>query len=166
MIIFVMGLPGSGKSFLASRLAEKINAVHLNSDIVRKDMQKTGKYDPDTKKSVYDELQNRVKQYFYEGQDVVVDATFFKKSFRETFFNLARSLTNEVFYILLEANDEVTYQRVSKKRPDSEAGYEVYLDMKSKFEPPEVGHLKLDTSYADVNELIEKSLKYIGKSHE
>jgi adenylylsulfate kinase len=35
--ILVMGLPGSGKSYLADKLASKINAVWLNADRVREE---------------------------------------------------------------------------------------------------------------------------------
>lgn len=35
MIIQIIGLPGSGKTTLATALADGINAVHLNADYVR-----------------------------------------------------------------------------------------------------------------------------------
>ena len=35
--ILIMGLPGSGKSYLADKLAPKINAVWLNADRVREE---------------------------------------------------------------------------------------------------------------------------------
>ncbi len=35
MIIQIIGLPGSGKTFLASALKERLNAIHLNADEVR-----------------------------------------------------------------------------------------------------------------------------------
>lgn len=40
MIIHIMGLPGSGKTALAMELAERINAIHLNADEVRADLNK------------------------------------------------------------------------------------------------------------------------------
>lgn len=33
--ILIMGLPGSGKTYLAERLVPKINAKHLNADVIR-----------------------------------------------------------------------------------------------------------------------------------
>ena len=40
MIIQIIGLPGSGKTTLAKELASRINAIHLNADEVRSDLNK------------------------------------------------------------------------------------------------------------------------------
>lgn len=40
MIIQIIGLPGSGKTTLAKELASRINAIHLNADEVRADLNK------------------------------------------------------------------------------------------------------------------------------
>ena len=37
MKILIMGLPGSGKTYLADKLAPKLNAVWLNADRVREE---------------------------------------------------------------------------------------------------------------------------------
>lgn len=38
MIIQIIGLPGSGKTTLAAELADRINAIHFNADIVRAEL--------------------------------------------------------------------------------------------------------------------------------
>jgi adenylylsulfate kinase-like enzyme len=38
MIIQIIGLPGSGKTSLATALANRINAIHFNADVVRSDL--------------------------------------------------------------------------------------------------------------------------------
>lgn len=38
MIIQIIGLPGSGKTALATALADRINAIHFNADVVRADL--------------------------------------------------------------------------------------------------------------------------------
>lgn len=40
MIIQIIGLPGSGKTTLAKELADRINAIHLNADEVRAELNK------------------------------------------------------------------------------------------------------------------------------
>ena len=34
-VILIFGLPGSGKTVLANKLAQKIGAVHYNADVIR-----------------------------------------------------------------------------------------------------------------------------------
>lgn len=46
MIVIVLGLPGSGKSYFAARFAELIHADHVNSDRVRKSMFIKEKWEP------------------------------------------------------------------------------------------------------------------------
>ncbi len=38
--ILIMGLPGSGKTALATALAPRLNAVHFNADEVRQNINK------------------------------------------------------------------------------------------------------------------------------
>ena len=38
MIVLIMGLPGSGKTTLAEVLVPRLNAMHLNGDAVRKEL--------------------------------------------------------------------------------------------------------------------------------
>lgn len=38
MIIQIIGLPGAGKTTLAAALADRINAIHFNADVVRADL--------------------------------------------------------------------------------------------------------------------------------
>jgi adenylylsulfate kinase-like enzyme len=38
--ILIMGLPGAGKSTLAKALAQRLNAVHLNADEIRTEINK------------------------------------------------------------------------------------------------------------------------------
>lgn len=56
MVVIVIGLPGSGKSFFASQLAQLINADYINSDQVRKTMMPPGHYSQQEKHSVYSQM--------------------------------------------------------------------------------------------------------------
>jgi adenylylsulfate kinase len=47
MIIQIIGLPGSGKTILSQELAKKINAIHLNADEVRADLNKDLGFSPE-----------------------------------------------------------------------------------------------------------------------
>ena len=59
MIVIVFGLPGSGKSYFASRFAKVINAGYINSDMIRKEIFEKREYSDQEKKAVYDKCLNR-----------------------------------------------------------------------------------------------------------
>ena len=44
MLIAVMGLPGSGKSYFAHKLAGKLKAIYIGSDQVREKLDLLGEY--------------------------------------------------------------------------------------------------------------------------
>lgn len=73
MIIMVFGLPGTGKTYFTEHFARKINAVHLNTDIVREKLNFKGYYDEKTKQQVYYELFKQAQMEFKQRADVIVD---------------------------------------------------------------------------------------------
>lgn len=91
MIVVVMGLSGSGKSFLASLLHEEFGFEWIRSDQVRKELagieasQRVkvpygeGIYSQEWTQRVYKEMVRRAKEKAEEGKDVVLDATFLEE---------------------------------------------------------------------------------------
>lgn len=156
MLILIMGLPGTGKTTFARALSGRIGAVHLNSDIVRRELGKRGAYTPADKESVYRELYRRTETYLRRGRDVIVDSTFFKKSIRDPYFQLAERYGVPVQLILLQAGEETLKERLSKPRPDSEADYDVYRKIKAAYEAPDPPFLELHSDRESMEEMLEK----------
>ena len=76
VVYIVFGLPGSGKSYFASRWAEMLNASYVNSDQARKEMYEHPTYSIAEKQSVYQHLLHHMKKAINDGRTVVMDATF------------------------------------------------------------------------------------------
>ena len=53
-LIIVCGLQGTGKTTVAKKIAEKINAVILRSDVLRMEILKDPKYTEEEKQKIYD----------------------------------------------------------------------------------------------------------------
>src|SRR5690606_38715389 len=85
MIIIVLGLPGSGKSYFAERLAKMLHADYTNSDRVRKELFPKRTYSDQEKAVVYDAMRKKMEESIALERNVILDATFHKKSTRELF---------------------------------------------------------------------------------
>jgi uncharacterized protein len=84
----VRGLPGTGKSTVAAALAERVGAVLLSSDHVRKELQAggvisgeagnfgRGLYAPESISLVYETMFNRAKSHLENGFSVILDASW------------------------------------------------------------------------------------------
>lgn len=73
----VMGLPGSGKSYFAKHLSQRIKFHYIGSDETRKEMEAMGKYRMEDKQQVYDQMKSLAAEAIEQGRNVIVDATFF-----------------------------------------------------------------------------------------
>ncbi len=165
MVIIVLGLPGSGKSYFASRLAGMIHAVHINSDRVRKEMFATRTYSPEEKDSVYTQMLVRMKEVMSRGLSVVIDATFYKNDIRNRFIAGAGGDEN-LAVIEIKAGDALVRERVGKQRADSEADFEIYALIKSKWEPLDFPHLVLESTENNIGEMLNKAAAYLHMNND
>jgi predicted kinase len=133
MIILVMGLPGSGKSFFAKRLAERLDMAYLNSDAVRKETNMMGKYEPGQRFSVYENMAEKAKAILQKNKSLVVDATFQYSESRQLFSRLAVDLGIKLVCFYIWADEKLIEDRLSQNREDSEADFEVYQKIKSDY---------------------------------
>lgn len=161
-VIFIMGLPGSGKTFLAKHLAQAINAVHLSSDAVRNKINKRGHYRPEDKQQVYDTMLKELKKNLEKNQTVVVDSTFYQQQTRQHFLEVAKAVSKEIFWIMTTADEPTIKKRVSKKRPDSEADFKIYLLVKQNFEAVNFDYLEIKTDQLSLEENLQTVKKYCG----
>lgn len=166
MIIIVCGLPGSGKSFFASRLAEKLSAQYISSDLTRKAMHATGQYTLKDKLAVYLAMGSMASKALRQGKTVVLDATFHHHTMRDLFIELAGEFQTPLHFILIQASPEIIKKRLSKPKQDSEADYPVYLNMKAQFERFDTAHLLLQSKENNVEDMLAAVTDYIKESHE
>lgn len=164
-IILVAGLPASGKTTFANSLANRLGAVRINSDLVRQQLDLKGHYSPEDKKRVYQAMIDRAADAIAKGHSVVADSTFYKEALRKPWIELARRAGVEIHFVVMEIPDEEAFHRLQKPRPDSEATWEVYQELKSAWEPLAEPHITLDSTSGDVDALVEEVLVKLRKSN-
>lgn len=166
MVIIVFGLPGSGKSYFAHKLAKELDASYFNSDSIRDSLDLKEKYSRTGKNVVYDILLTRALQAAHDHKTVVIDATFYKKDLRQRFASYIKSF-NEIYYIEITADEELIRKRLSEKRSDSDADFEVYQTIKSEWDKPIFPHLVLQSTNENINGMMQETLEYLkAKSHQ
>jgi len=163
VLLAVAGLSGTGKSTLARELGERRGWEVLSSDVVRKSMHglvveerasaavDQGLYTPETTRSTYAALATRAGEALERGRCVVVDATAQAAWERAVLAEAARA--HGALFLLAEvrAPDEVIRARLEARTQEpgavSDAGWEVYLAQKARWEPVTLGewaHLVID----------------------
>lgn len=160
MVIIVFGLPGSGKTFFATELAKQLGYMHLNTDIVRKEMNTDGYFDEDRKK-VYDRMLELGEEYLENKKNLILDGTFTKKAFRREAEEKFKRYNHKIVYIEIKAEEKIIQERVSKKRPFTDADFNVYKKLKLEYEPLDHVHLTLWSDVMALPEMIEKARTYI-----
>ncbi|WP_186754975.1 AAA family ATPase [Echinicola salinicaeni] len=161
MLIMVMGLPGTGKSYLAAKIARALGAVHLKTDVIRKDLGLSNQYSKKDKMKVYKEMERRAKLILGKGDFLVLDATFYLMETRKPFFNLAAKQHVSLVKLLVEADESVVSKRMAMTREDSEADFDVYLKIKEVFDPVLHPYLSLISHRSNINEILQQALNYI-----
>lgn len=162
MLIAVSGLPGSGKSFFAMKLAERLGAVYISSDQTRKAMDAMGRYRFEDKLNVYEEMAKRAGEGLRKGQTLVVDATFYRHEMRDMFSTLCTLLHKPFYNLEIQADNETIKERLSKPRIDSEADFAVYQQLVREYEKPAGSQLVIQSTNTNIEAMLGEALAYIG----
>ncbi|MEM6378009.1 MAG: AAA family ATPase [Bacteroidota bacterium] len=163
MIVIVIGLPGTGKTTFSKALAQEIKGLHLNTDIIRDQLNLRGQYDRATKLLIYKTMMERAAAAIKKNMHVVLDGTFYKQQLRDDYLTFAEKHQVPLKWIELKATEAAVRERVETKRVYSEADYQVYLKVKKLFEPMCKDCLELWNEKATpIKPLINQALDYIG----
>lgn len=166
MIIIVFGLPGSGKSYFASRLATALGVKYASSDEFRLRMFSRRSYTREEKESVYEALLEAMTFAIERKESIVLDATFGQASIRASFEAVARRFQTPLYYIEITAPDNLIRQRLAHSRPNSEADYAVHLQLRDTFESLRQDHLVLTSSDDNIHDMLNIAIHYIRASDE
>jgi len=145
MVIIFCGVPGSGKSTIARRLIQELKKLgkvkFLISDEIRR-----RKYE-----QIYQWLQKNLNTTDY----LIVDATFYKKEWREKVKEIANS--QNVFTIFLYCSLKTCLERNQKRKPSFPERVIHIID--AEIEKPEKPDISIDTDKIKPEEAVSQILK-------
>lgn len=164
MVYLIMGLPGTGKTYFAEALAERLNAAHANTDSIRAEYGLMGQYDRESKERVYELLLERMLEKARQGMEVVIDATFTRKARRDRFIEPLQAEGIPFRLVRMMADRKIIEERVHKERSDSEAGIEVHDRLRAALDPVERDHITLDSGKMELESMLQKVVKGTEKA--
>jgi hypothetical protein len=158
----VGGLPGTGKSTLALFWAERLGALCIRSDAVRKelaginplaprrDRYGEGIYSKEWTEKTYGEVMRRAGEALAAGHSVVIDATFPDRSRRRMAASAARRGGASFLTVECRCPEGIVLERIRKRGavPSlSDADVSVYRAMKKSYIPPPSTTVKVRTDH-------------------
>jgi aminoglycoside phosphotransferase family enzyme/predicted kinase len=146
-LVLVAGLPGAGKSSIASQLADHADFNVIRSDVVRKELAGRtdlvsapaafgeGFYTGDWNERVYAECLRRAESLVFEGKRVLVDATFSQESRRRLFLDAGRRWGITTCLLVCRAEPDVVRNRIAGRRGDmSDADWAIHQEIAKRWE--------------------------------
>jgi hypothetical protein len=114
-LVLIGGLPGTGKSTLAIRVAGALGAALLSSDQVRGQLAAAGQglYRPEMTEATYAELLRLATEALTAGRSVVVDASWHESAWRDRAASLAAAARAEIREFRCVLPTEVIVQRIT-----------------------------------------------------
>ena len=183
LVLLTTGLIGTGKSTVADAIAAVLDLDVFSSDRVRKKLvgaspqssQRAdygeGIYGEDMTRRTYDAIADLARHSLVQGQSVLLDASFAKRTERQRVVALAHE--NDARVCLLEclAPESVIRSRLQAREQSAEAVSDAQEDILSAFqrdyEPVRAGewscHVRLDTT-RDVEHCVQQALAAIHSS--
>jgi len=166
--IVVSGLPGTGKSYFCSRLAERLPFIILESDVLRKALFSSLTYSAPESSRLFRACHLLIERLLKKGIPVILDATNLSERYRERLYNIADRLEVKLVLVRVEAPPEMVRERLSARLEEvnpvgkSDAGWEVYQKMKPTVQKIRRNHYAVDTS-RDITPVLDKIVREVRR---
>jgi len=147
-LVLLSGLPGTGKTTFAAKLAASMDAHMLESDAIRRELFPERRYTRRESGAVFAAVRKRAEAALAKGSDVIVDATNLREWERRGFRELAARQGAQVLGVRVTAPAAVVRERlVGGRAGASEADMGVYQRMRGSEEPFATPCIQVDSRY-------------------
>ncbi|MGH2551985.1 MAG: AAA family ATPase, partial [Thermomicrobiales bacterium] len=113
VILAMSGFSGTGKSVVASSIADALDAPILTTDRLRREqITSPDRYEPANRLAIYKLMMERAKALIVAGSSVILDGAFLREEERELAANLARETGVPLVFVHVVAEDEIIERRI------------------------------------------------------
>ena len=164
--IVVSGLPGTGKSYFCSQLAERLPFVILESDALRKALFSSPGYSSTESSHLFRAIHLLIERLLKKGISLILDATNLSERYREYLYSIAEHLDVKLILVRVEAPPQVVYERLKTRLQNSwgksDAEWSVYQRMKPSVQKIRRNHYAVDTS-RDITPVLDKIVREVRR---
>ncbi|MEV8631316.1 AAA family ATPase [Streptosporangium sp. NPDC051023] len=171
-LVLVGGSPGTGKSTLATALADRLGYTLLNSDRVRKELAGIppeqpapasfgeGIYSPEHTERTYDELLSRAGKLLQYGEPVILDASWTDAGHRAAAEDLTRCTSSDFAALLCTALPQVIVERLATRTGGVSDADQAIAEAVTRRMDPWPDAIEIDTS-AIPEQALERALAVV-----
>jgi len=163
LLFAISGLTGTGKSTMSLKISIDYHAQCISTDITRKELVgidkfekhhndiNTGLYSLEKMDNTYEKVMEKASNLLNKGENVVLDATFQKKKYREMARKIAEKNKAILITIQCICPENIVKKWLEarlKKKTVSDGRWEIYLSQKETFESftKEENHITINIS--------------------
>lgn len=146
------GLPGSGKSTVAQALRGRVDAVAVQSDVVRKQLFPVPSYTSEESAWVFAVINRVIERLLCRGVPVVLDATNLLERHRRQVAGIAGRCHARRLMVWVEASEQEIRRRLAARHSGGRAAYDVsdatiavYEQLRGRVEPIRERHTVIRT---------------------
>ncbi|MDP3064189.1 MAG: ATP-binding protein [Chloroflexota bacterium] len=168
VLVVLCGLPGAGKSYCASWLAQRAPLYVVESDHLRRLLFREPTHSPEESARLFRACHSLVEALLREGTAVIFDATNLLEAHRAYLYQIAERVGAGLVLVYLTASAEVVFRRLQarllERGQNSSADWEVYQRMRSSVEPIRRRHLSINTDgdvEPDLTRVLEELRRHI-----
>ncbi|MBM3947392.1 MAG: ATP-binding protein [SAR202 cluster bacterium] len=168
VLVMLVGLPGTGKTTFAARLAERFPLAVVESDAMRKTLFPRPTYSPAESRRVFAAIHEVLGRLLAERVPALLDATNLVEANRRELYQIAEGAGARLFIVRLTAPDEVVRRRLAERlatravAENSDAGWAVYEKLRKRQSPLTRPHVELDTS-RDIRPALERAARALRR---
>lgn len=168
-VIWITGLPGSGKSTVAATLKSRLpDAVILRMDDLRRMVTPDPTYSELERDILYRALVYLARVLYLQGHRVIIDATGHRRQWRD----LARQTIDTYLEVFLMCRIETCKRRESARKDRHGAPKDVYRKaaegwpipgVNVPYEEPSKPEIAIDTDTSSVDDAVDRVLQFLQR---
>ena len=165
-LVMLSGLPGTGKSYFARELVERVPFLLLESDRLRKALVSDPKYTRGEHSRVFAACHLLLEEFLGQGHRVLFDAANLTEQFRLPVYQMASRASAPLTVIRFTAPEETVRRRLAERAAGldpgnySDAGWLIHTRLRQGEQPIQREHFNVDTS-RDIDPVLEEIVRLV-----